>query len=94
MKGHSLMPIGDAAPQPMGPTGAGQWVTSRNRKRSLYEMAQGIRGRGGHLFSDDGQRTILTVKLGDHRMCSKQQTVGGFPTLRLAQEAAEEATDE
>jgi hypothetical protein len=57
-------------------------------------MAQGIRGRGGHLFSDDGQRTILTVKLGDHRMCSKQQTVGGFPTLRLAQEAAEEATDE
>ena len=45
-------------------------------------------------FSDDGQWTILTATSGEHRLCRKQQPVGEFPTLRLAQEAAEEATDE
>jgi hypothetical protein len=44
-------------------------------------------------FSDDGQWTIHTVQSGEHRLCRKQQVVGEFPTLRLAQKAAEEATD-
>lgn len=45
-------------------------------------------------FSDDGQWTILTVQSGEHRLCRKQRTVGEFPTLRLAREAAEKAADE
>jgi hypothetical protein len=45
-------------------------------------------------FSDDGQWTIQTVVSGEHRLCRSQQSVGDFPTLRLAQEAAEAATDE
>jgi hypothetical protein len=43
-------------------------------------------------FSDDGQWNIQTGQSG-HRLCRKQQPVGDFPTLRLAQKAAEEATD-
>jgi hypothetical protein len=45
-------------------------------------------------FSDDGQWTIQTVISGEHRLHRKQQSFGAFPTLRLAQEAAEAATDE
>ena len=48
---------------------------------------------GPTYFSDDGQWTILTVNSGEHRLCRKQQPVGEFPTLRLAQKAAEQATD-
>ena len=57
-------------------------------------MAQGVRGLGPTYFSEDGQSTILIVKSGEHRLCRKQRTVGEFPTLRLAREAAETATDE
>jgi hypothetical protein len=57
-------------------------------------MAQGVRGLGPTYFSEDGQSTILIVKSGEHRLCREQQPVGKFPTLRLAQQAAEEATDE
>ena len=49
---------------------------------------------GPTYFSEDGQWTILTVKSGEHRLCREQHSVGEFPTLRLAQQAAEEATDE
>ena len=44
-------------------------------------------------FSDDGHWTILIVKSGEHRLCRERQPVGEFPTLRLAQEAAEQVTD-
>ena len=56
-------------------------------------MAQGVRGFGPTYFSEDGQWTILIVKSGEHRLCREQQPVGAFPTLRLAQEAAEQVTD-
>jgi hypothetical protein len=49
---------------------------------------------GPTYFSEDGQWTILTVKSGEHRLCREQQPVGEFPTLRLAQETAEQATDQ
>ncbi len=48
---------------------------------------------GPTYFSEDGQWTILTVMSGEHRLYREQQTVGEFPTLRLAQKAAEQATD-
>ena len=48
---------------------------------------------GPTYFSEDGQWTILTVKSDEHRLCRKQQPAGEFPTLGLAQEAAEQATD-
>jgi hypothetical protein len=35
----------------------------------------------------------VPVKSGEHRLCREQQPVGEFPTLRLAQKAAEQATD-
>jgi hypothetical protein len=44
-------------------------------------------------FSADGQWTIQTVASGEHRLHRNQQSFGDFPTLRLAQEAAEAATD-
>ena len=49
---------------------------------------------GETYFSDDGQWTIHTVQWDRHRLCSKQQPLGEFSTLRLAQKAAEQATDE
>ena len=48
---------------------------------------------GPTYFSEDGQWMILAVKSGEHRLCREQQFVGEFPTLRLAQKAAEQATD-
>jgi hypothetical protein len=48
---------------------------------------------GPTYFSEDGQWTMFTVKSGEHRLCREQQPVGEFPTLRLAQQAAEQATD-
>ena len=48
---------------------------------------------GPTYFSEDGQWTILIVKSGEHRLCREQQPVGEFPTLRLAQKAAEQVTD-
>ena len=48
---------------------------------------------GPTYLSEDGHWTILTVKSGEHRLCREQQPVGEFPTLRLAQKAAEQATD-
>ena len=44
-------------------------------------------------FSADGQWTIQTVASGEHRLHRNQQSFGDFPTLQLAQEAAEAATD-
>ena len=48
---------------------------------------------GPTYFSEDGQWTILAVKSGEHRLCREQHCVGEFPTLRLAQQAAEQATE-
>ncbi len=48
---------------------------------------------GPTYFSEDGQWTIQTVKSGEHRLCRGRQPVGEFPTLRLAQKAAEQPTD-
>jgi hypothetical protein len=45
-------------------------------------------------FSDDGRWTIQIIQSGEHRLRRNQQSVGDFPTLRLAQQAAEAATDE
>jgi hypothetical protein len=42
---------------------------------------------GATYFSDDGQWTIQAVKSGEYRLRRNQQSVGDFPTLRLAQEA-------
>jgi hypothetical protein len=36
---------------------------------------------------------VRRVKSGEHRLCREQQPVGEFPTLRLAQQTAEQATD-
>jgi hypothetical protein len=47
---------------------------------------------GPTYFSGDGHWTILIVKSGEYRLCRERQPVGEFPTLRLAQEAAELAT--
>jgi hypothetical protein len=49
---------------------------------------------GATYFSEDGQRTILTLNPGQHRLTRKQQPVGDFPKVRLAQKAAQAATDE
>ncbi len=48
---------------------------------------------GPTYFSDDGHWTILIIKSDEHRLCRERQPVAEFPTLRLAQEAAEQATD-
>ena len=48
---------------------------------------------GPTYFSEDGQWTILTVKSDEHRLCRERRPIGEFRTLRLAQEAAEQATD-
>jgi hypothetical protein len=36
---------------------------------------------------------VRRVKSGEHRLCREQQPVGEFPTLRVAQQTAEQATD-
>ncbi len=62
------------------------------RRRFSWRKASGV--AGVTYFSDDGQWAILTLKRGMHRLYRKQQLVGEFPTVVLAQAAAEEATDD
>ena len=48
---------------------------------------------GPTYFSNDGHWTILIVTSGEYRLFRERQPIGEFPTLRLAQEAAEHAND-
>jgi hypothetical protein len=69
-----------------------KWRTASGDPVMKWRRVPGF--AGATYFSEDGQWTILTLKPGQHRLSRKQQPVGEFPTVRLAQKAAAEATDE
>ncbi len=64
----------------------------RRRFSLTWHTVSGV--AGATWFSDDGQWSIQAVQPGGYRLYRKLQPVGEFPTVWLAQEAAEEATDE
>jgi hypothetical protein len=68
-----------------------RWARGRTSYRGKRRRVSGF--AGPTYFSEDREWTILNVKSGEHRLCRQQQPVGEFATLRLAQEAAEQATD-
>jgi hypothetical protein len=69
-----------------------KWRTTLGDPVMKWRRVPGI--AGATYFSEDGQWTILTLKPGQHCQWRKQQPVGEFPTVRLAQKAAAAATDE
>jgi hypothetical protein len=69
-----------------------RWRTASGDPVMKWSRMSGI--AGVTYSSEDGQWAILTLKAGKHRLFHKQQTVGEFRTVRLAQQAAEEVTNE
>jgi hypothetical protein len=64
---------------------------SQNERPALAVTVANMDARGSRPLVRASPRT-MTVQIG-YRLCREQQPVGEFPTLRLAQKAAEQATD-